>query len=363
MKAGPTGNNLKNKLFMKKIFFVLLTSALLAGCYDEYVKDYDYSGVYIAYQYDLRTFVVGEGMKFQIGSVLAGVLSNDRDRSVHYVLDDDLVTGDLAPYNGLDELGQPSEAFTAFDVMSGASTSGNVSQSYVTEAIKSSGIRELTPLPREYFTVSSDEKMTIRRGRHTGTITVRADSAAFLADAMASNKPYYAFGFRITSADADTILLSKSFEVIAVRYENMLFGNYYHGGETSVVDATGTVLSTEIYPTKIPSDEGTHGIYTLTTDAPDAVMTNYIGTKEGSVRLTLDGKDIRVSGSVDGTRKIEDLGSGFNGARLLQNRKLYLLYRYPNGDGTFTMVRDTLTFRNRIRDGVNEWQDENPENY
>ena len=321
---------------MKKILATLLAAAALAGCYDEYVKDYDYSGVYIAYQYDLRTFVVGEGMKFTVGSVLAGVMDNERDRSVYYALDDELVTGDLAPFNGLDELGQPSAPFTAFDVMSGKSTSGTVSQSYVTAAVKASGIKKLTPLPREYFTVSNDEKMTIRRGRHTGTITVQADSAAFLADAQASRNPYYAVGFRITSADADTILLSKSFEVIAVRYENKLFGNYYHGGVTQVVNAQGEELSKEVYPTAVPSDEGTHGIYTLTTDAPDALTTNYIGTKEGSVRLTLDGKEIRVSGSVDGSKEIEDLGSGFNGARLLQNRKLYLHYRYPNGDGTVT---------------------------
>ena len=32
-------------------------------------------------------------------------------------------------------------------------------------------------------------------------------------------------------------------------------------------------------------------------------------------------------------------------------------------DGTVTEVTDTLTFRNRIRDGVNEWQDENPQHY
>ena len=347
---------------MKRIFAALLATALLTGCYEKYVKDYDYSGVYIAYQYDLRTFVVGEGLKFQIGSVLAGVLSNDRDRSVYYMLDDELVTGNLAPYNGLDELGQPSEPFTAFEVMSGASTSGNVSQSYVTEAVKSSGIRELTPLPREYFRVSQEEKMTVPRGRHTGTITVRADSAAFLADAQAGSKPYYAFGFRITSADADTILLSKSFEVIAVRYENMLFGNYYHGGTTSVVDATGTVLSSEVYPTTVPSDEGTHGVYTLTTVAPDALTTNFRGTQEGSLRLTLDGANVTVA-STDASQPVEDLGSSFNRARLLQNRKIFLHYRYANGDNTYTVVKDTLTFRNRIRDGVNEWQDENPKNY
>ena len=49
--------------------------------------------------------------------------------------------------------------------------------------------------------------------------------------------------------------------------------------------------------------------------------------------------------------------------RQLQNRKLFLNYRFANGDGTTTYVQDTLTFRNRIRDGVNEWQDENPEHY
>lgn len=349
---------------MKKLFAALLVAAVACtACYDEYVEDYEYSGVYVAYQYDLRTFVVGEGMKFRIGTVLAGVLSNERDRSVYYAFDDELVTGNLAPYNGLDELGQASAPFTAFEVMSGASTSGTVSQSYVTDAVKASGIKVLTPLPRDYFRVNEERKFTIGRGRHTATVTVEADSAALLADPHFGPQPYYALGFRLTSADADTVLFSKSFEVIAVRYENMLFGNWYHGGQTSVVDATGRVLSAETYPTSIPSDEGTHGVYTLTTVAPDALTTNYAGVHEGSLRLTLDGADIRVENASSADRPIEDLGSSFNRARLLQNRKLFLHYRYANGDGTYTVVRDTLSFRNRIRDGINEWQDENPEHY
>ena len=118
--------------------------------------------------------------------------------------------------------------------------------------------------------------------------------------------------------------------MIAVRYENMLFGNYYHGGTTSVVDATGTVLSSEIYPTTVPSDEGTHGVYTLTTVAPDALTTNFRGTQEGSLRLTLDGANVTVA-STDASQPVEDLGSSFNRARLLQNRKIFLHYRYANG--------------------------------
>ena len=36
--------------------------------------DYDYNAVYVAYQYDLRTFVVGEGMKFDFTAALAGIV-------------------------------------------------------------------------------------------------------------------------------------------------------------------------------------------------------------------------------------------------------------------------------------------------
>jgi len=48
---------------------------------------------------------------------------------------------------------------------------------------------------------------------------------------------------------------------------------------------------------------------------------------------------------------------------LLQNRKIFLNYKYKDAAGNWCHAQDTLTFRNRIRDGVNEWQDENPANY
>ena len=74
--------------------------------------------------------------------------------------------------------------------------------------------------------------------------------------------------------------------------------------------------------------------------------------------LTFDGDGITVS-STDGTVS----GSGsFNGATLLQDRKLTLEYTVTTADGR-KEVKDILSFRNRLRDGVNEWQDENPEHY
>ena len=52
----------------------------------------------------------------------------------------------------------------------------------------------------------------------------------------------------------------------------------------------------------------------------------------------------------------------YNQAKLLQDRKIYLKYKYVK-DGLVHHCTDTLKFRNRIRDGVNEWQDENQDNY
>ena len=51
---------------MKKIGVFILLAAALTSCYDEYVKDYDYDGVYFPYQENVRTFVVGEGLKIDV---------------------------------------------------------------------------------------------------------------------------------------------------------------------------------------------------------------------------------------------------------------------------------------------------------
>ena len=351
---------------MKKLFLIIFSMFLLSGCYDDYVRDYDYSGVYIAYQYDVRTFVVGEGMKFEIGTVLGGVINNTKDRIVKFRIDDNLVNGDLKEFsyilNEEEGLVEEGSSFTAIDGMYGRAPVGDLSESYVTKLFQDLSLTGLAVMPSDYYMLSDTETMVIKNGWHTGTVTVKADSAAFLADPI-TKEPYYAFGFRIESADADTVLRSKSFSIIAVKYENMLFGNYWHGGVTTIRDdATGDIISTDVYPTSIPQDE--NRVYTLTTSAPFALTTNRLGNGSGSLLLTQDGGKITVT-SADGSKTIEEIegGSTFNQAKLLQNRKLYLNYKYGNGDGTSTFVQDTLTFRNRIRDGVNEWQDENPQHY
>ena len=67
---------------MKKLFALLILSIALVSCYKDYIKDFDKNAVYFAYQTDVRTLVVGEGMKIQLGVNLAGVMVNTIERNV-----------------------------------------------------------------------------------------------------------------------------------------------------------------------------------------------------------------------------------------------------------------------------------------
>lgn len=322
---------------MKKILGFLILSVALVSCYDEYIKDFDHSGVYFTYQIDTRTVVVGEGMKIEVGVALAGVMENTIDRNVSFSINNALVT---------------SAILTA--MKNGAT--------YIKNAV--TGVTTLSPIPANYFTLSDNTKIVIKAGKHTGSVVFKADSANFLADAATINAAY-ALPLYINSADADTILENKRSSVIGIKYENMLFGNYWHGGVTTVKNAGGTTIQTITYRTTIPTPENT--IWTLKTVAPNILVTNgysNVTTSKGEMRLTLDGTNITVSSNTGSTFVVEPDGtSTFNRSRLLQDRRIFLSYKYVNGDGNTCYAKDTLTFRNRIRDGINEWQDANPSHY
>jgi hypothetical protein len=99
------------------------------------------------------------------------------------------------------------------------------------------------------------------------------------------------------------------------------------------------------------------------------MIVNGVGTISSStkpeMKLTLqpDGK-VLISSMPGATYTVLPNGeSTYNKAKLLQNRKLFLNYKFVSSNGIWHYAKDTLTFRNRIRDGVNEWQDENPAHY
>ena len=269
-----------------------LMLVMATSCYDSYVKDYDYTAVFAAYQYDLRSFVAGEDASFQFQVALGGVMKNTRDRRVTVEVDNSLLDGAVAKM----------------------SDKSLISGDYVTAALEDAGVTSLKPLPEGSFTLEGMDGLTILSGRHTAGITVKATDA-LLQDPEAW-KPGYAIAFKITGADADTVLQKKNYAVIAVKCENRYFGYWTRGGVRRSYD--------------------------------------WVAGSTGQMTLRFDGNAVTVS-SEDGT--VSGTGEVDNG-KVLQERVICLKYRIDRGSGAYDEVRDTLRFRNRIRDGISEWQDE-----
>lgn len=341
---------------MKKTIIFISALVLLTGCYDNYVMDYDNgSGVYTAYQYDLRTFVLGEKESFDFTVALGGVINNDKDRKVTVKLDNTLLDKDLAtiaPDKGYD-------SFTAIQAFNGGAKFGNVCQPYVTTEVYNSGIKSFVELPEAYYQISGLDGMVIKAGRHTTVATIKASD--FIKEDARAFAPCYALGFQIVSADCNEVVPEMSFEIIAVKCENRFFGRWSHGGATKTLDASGNVLSESTYELSNADAR----VYTLTTRDAQSVVTDKIGNRSGKLLITVgDDNSVTVS-SADGSLDIQPIAgtpSTFNGEALIQNRKFNLNYQYTSGGYTY-VVTDVLEFRDRTRDGVLEYQDERTELY
>lgn len=329
---------------MKKYLFISLASLLgLTSCYDDYVKDNPTQAVGFANQTDVRSVIVGEGMKFSTGVALGGIIDNDRNRLINYEIDYSLVNDETLS-------AMKSHLF-----------------SYIQDLCKP--IDALEALPADEYRLRPDGGVDgvvlIREGSHLGQIVIKVDSVKFLSDASRTT-PRFVIPLRLTDGNDTGLIEGKTTSVIGVRYENMLFGNYWHGGETVVTDASGQEVNRIQYYTTVPQADTK--VWTLTTVEPMALTANAVGGElnGSSAQLKLiQGADGQITvASVDGALyEVEPDGAcSFNRAKLLQDRKIFLKYKYEK-DGLTYHATDTLTFRNRIRDGVNEWQDENPENY
>lgn len=77
---------------MKKYLFILAATTALTSCYDDYVKDNDTQAVGFANQTDVRSVIVGEGMKFSTGVALGGTIENSVDRPISFEIDYSLVS-------------------------------------------------------------------------------------------------------------------------------------------------------------------------------------------------------------------------------------------------------------------------------
>lgn len=291
----------------KLVFISLVASILSTSCsYDDFVKnEYEYTAVYFPKERIDRTFIMGEGMRIGVGAVLGGRLKNDESVEITYTLDNSLVT----------EAG-------------------------------------LSVLPSDYYKLVDENgdpvsnKITIPAGSVQGFVYVKADSSKFLSDPISLGNNY-ALGFRMENVTkADSILSDLKTTVITFSYINQLYGFYVQNGEFVRQDSTAT--ETVSYP------GGIDDVVELTMIAPDTLLVNGLATFRSAphkmkIAVAQD-NSISIDSIAGAIQVMDDGGSYYNP----ETKKIILNYSFDFNDASFK-AKDTLDFRNRIVDGVNQF--------
>ncbi len=297
---------------MKRIAMITALALLLFGCgYEDYKIDHVNTAVYFpqAGQTQIRSFVVNEVHTIEVGVVLGGRRENRSNETADFIIDESIITN-------------PGHVL----------------------------------LPQAYYTLSNNSQFQIPSGSFQGSVQITI-TPEFFADPMAQTANYV-LPFRLSSTSLDSILEGKETLLLRVRYEAELFGNYYHNGVTHIRDSNNNLVETIIYHQQEPVTNAVNN-WRLTTLGPHTLKTNGIGylldggTKQ-SFNIGVDtNHTINVMTNPESTITITNTGNcSYNAGR----RELYLEYSFTNAQGNHCHSIDTLIFRNRILDGVNQWR-------
>ncbi|WP_419033483.1 DUF5627 domain-containing protein [Dysgonomonas gadei] len=232
---------------MKRYLLILIIiSGIFTSCKngDWEFPDYEYTAAYFAYQTPVRTIVIGEDVydttldnehKCQIMATMGGVYENKKDVEIGFRIDNALC-------NGL-----------TFD-----------------------GGAEVKAMPSNYYTLSSTEKIVIKKGNILGGVVVQLTDA-FFADPLAVKNTYVIPLVMTDVKNVDKILtgtplantpnrvraedwdvLPKDYILYAIKYINKYHANYLRRGKDVITgDKNETVIRRKEY---VEKDEvvGTH---------------------------------------------------------------------------------------------------------
>ncbi len=287
---------------MKRIPYVILLVCigfLLNSCekYEEYMVDYQYSAVYFPHAVIDRTVIVGEYMDIGVGIFLGGRIENYAEEWATFELDPEILSG------------------TGY-----------------------------TLLPEAYYSMDKTGIITIPQGKFQGFAKVAIDPELFCADSLSLTSSY-ALGFRLLETSVDSILTGMESTIISFKYINTYDGNYYHKGR-AVGYSEGNPVDTMMYP----EDD----VWNLATFSPDGVTAPEMGNISGNDYLM----DLVInpdnSVSIRKNTVADKDVTGNSGEYLPDSRTFILEYSFSHEGKEYT-ANDTLIFRNRIVDGVNQW--------
>lgn len=293
-----------------KGIYIGIAVCLFTSCYEDYKEDYDTSVAYFYNQELTRSFVVNEVYEIKVGITMGGKRFSDANETVGYNIDETLLTG-----------------------------------------------TELTLLPTEYYTLSNPSQFEVHKGDFDGNITITINPS-FFNDPLALSGGY-ALPFRLTDTSLDALLEEKEVLVVQLKYEAAFFGHYYHNGATIAKDAQGDEISalSSVYHQEEPVTNdvnnwtlstlssnilATSGISNLLDSETNRLFFDIVVDNDGSVTIGSN-PESTIDVSQDGTCSYDT-----------SKKEFYLNYSYTL-DGNNFFATDTLIYRNRILDGVNQW--------
>lgn len=230
------------------ILLILLLVIINTACYDDFRVDYEETtiafstatGAATADGVLNRTVVLGEGLHFNYGVFLGGVIENDVERWADFIIDPSLLEG------------------TSYDL-----------------------------LPEEYYTLSHDSRFTIPKGEHVGPITIELDSTQIVNDEQTMNFNY-AIPFRIVDTSEDNINESQSTKIVAVKYINHYEGSYDHSGTYTTFDESGDEINSG----------SINNVIDAVTTGPESVRLNGVINQRGLAYqadvITGDGQNVSL---------------------------------------------------------------------
>lgn len=299
-------NNRIKALAEIMVLIIIIGCSVTSCSYGDFIEnEFDYTAVYFPKPQIDRTFIIGEGMQIGVGVVLGGRLSNTENVEVTFSLNNDLVTD-----AGLTVL--PSNHYQLVDA------NGN----------------------------PADNKIIIPAGKVQGFVYVKADSSSFLADPVSLGNNY-ALGFQLENlVKADSILSEFESTMITFSYINGLYGNYVQTGQ--VVKTEGELAETIVY------QGGITDVLELSMESPNTLICNGMADLSGAdkkMQITIANDNSITIKTTDGGLAVTDDGGSYYDP---STQQLMLNYSF-DFNGASYKASDILEFRNRVVDGVNQF--------
>jgi len=314
---------------MKKFLLILFVAAVLGACKNFEIEhpDFKYTSGFFPYQFPVRTLVLGDyiydnsndnAKKFVVSVAMGGVYENTQDRTFEFEVDESLCNKALFTLGG--------------------------------DAVKA--------LPKNYYTLSSTNKIVIPKGKMNGGVEVQLTDA-FFNDPLAIKNTYVVPLKLKSSADVDSILSGrtlnanadiriasqwidapKNFTMFAVKFINEFHGNYFHYGTNKVKDAAGAEVESTTYSTPYVENNTVANLttaarYQVTVTAPFR-STKITGTY--SMVLTFNGNNCTVSAPAGSAYTITGTGEFKSKAYEWGNKKrdgIVLKYTVSNATNKY----------------------------